>query len=450
MAAPFEPSSKPIPFTATNVINQIRAVFDDLPDTRQTATSNNLKYSVADAAMSAFGVFFTQSPSFLDYQTRMQKKYGKSNAQSILGIHQLPSTNQVRNLLDPVSLETVYPLLAAISDGLYHNGYLAAFRSIGDTLLMPIDGTDFFSSKRISCPCCTQQTLKNGDILYRHTAVTPVIVAPGQSDVIPLPPEFVQPQDGQEKPDCELAAAKRWLNAWGAHYSPWSITVLGDDLYCHQPFCQAAIDQGFQVLLVCKPDSHPLLYEWIADFERTGHLRTIEHTHWDGKQRLTKHYRYMNQVPLRDTDDALMLNWCELIITDADNQVTYQNAWATTHLITDENVAELATAGRARWKVENENNNVLKNQGYHFDHNFGHGKEHLSNLLASLILLAYLLHTTLNWMDATYRTVRRLLPSRRTFFEHLRALIQYFPFDSWEHLMNFMLDALEGEILDST
>lgn len=449
MAYPFS-SSLPTPFTSAGLINKINAVFSDFPDTRKIATSNNLKYAVADAAMSAFGVFFTQSPSFLDYQTRMQKKHGKSNAQSILGIHKLPSMCQVRNLLDPVSPETVYPLLQEISDGLYHNGYLDAFRSIGATLLMPIDGTDFFSSEKISCPCCTCQTLKNGKTLYRHTAVTPVIVAPGKSDVIPLPPEFVQPQDGAEKPDCELAAAKRWLNAWGTHYSPWGITILGDDLYCHQPFCENAIEQGYHLLLVCKPDSHPLLYEWIADFERTDKLNVIERTRWDGKQRLTERYRYMNQVPLRDSDDALMLNWCELTVTDEEGKVTYQNAWATTHLITDENVAGLATAGRTRWKVENENNNVLKNQGYHFKHNFGHGQQHLSNLLATLILLSFLLHTALDWMDTTYHAVRRLLPSRRTFFEHLRALIQYVLFDSWEHLMRFMLDGLEDEIPDSS
>jgi hypothetical protein len=351
MAIPFAASSKPVPFTASSVINKARAVFEHFPDIRKTETSNNLKYAVADAAMSAFGVFFTQSPSFLDYQTRMQKKHGKSNAQSILGIHKLPSMNQVRNLLDPVPPESVYPLLQEIGDGLYHNGYLNAFRSIGDTLLMATDGTESFSSEKISCPCCTTQKLKNGKTLYRHTAVTPVIVAPGQPDVIPLPPEFVRSQDGQEKQDCELAAAKRWLNAWGNHYSPWNITILGDDLYCHQPFCEAAIEHGYHVLLVCKPDSHSALYEWIEDFERTDTLNTIERTRWDGKQRLTERYRYMNQVPLRDSDDALMLNWCEFTVTDEEGKIVYKNAWATTHQITDENIFEIVAAGRARWKA---------------------------------------------------------------------------------------------------
>jgi hypothetical protein len=145
--------------------------------------------------------------------------------------------------------------------------------------------------------------------------VTPVIVAPGQSKVIPLPPEFVRPQDGCNQPDCELATAKRWLNTWEEHYAPWKVTRLGDDLYCHQPFCQNAIDRGFPVLFGCKPDSHPLLYEWIADFERAGPVRTLKRIHWNGRQHLTECYRYMNQVPLRDSDDALMLNWCELMIT---------------------------------------------------------------------------------------------------------------------------------------
>ena len=126
----------------------------------------------------------------------------------------------------------------------------------------------------------------------------------------------------------------------------------------------------------------------------------------------------------------------------------YKNAWATSHTIDDKTVISIASAGRARWKIENENNNVLKNQGYHFDHNFGHGKQHLSNLLATLMILAYLFHTTLDWVDIAYRTVRSLLPSRRTFFEHLRALMQYLPFDSWDALMKFMLNGLGATILD--
>ncbi len=149
--------------------------------------------------MSAFSVFFTQCPSFLDFQERMQKKHNKNNAQSIFGVHQLPSTSQISNLLDPIPPETLYPVLADVGDQLYQNGCLESFRSINNTLLVALDGTDSVSSEKISCPCCTQQLLKNGKTLFRHIVIAPVIVAPGQKQVIPLPLEFVQAQDGHEK-----------------------------------------------------------------------------------------------------------------------------------------------------------------------------------------------------------------------------------------------------------
>ena len=195
-----------------------------------------------------------------------------------------------------------------------------------------------------------------------------MIVAPRQAQVIPLPPEFIQPQDGQDKQDCEIAAGKRWLHTWGTHYAPWGVTILGDDLYCHQPYCEAAIAQGFHLLLACKPDSHATLYEWLADFERSGQVRVIERTRHAGTRRVTERYRYVNQLPLRDSDDALLLNWCELTVTNAHGCTVYHNTWVTTHTINDANVADIAAAGRARWKIENENNNVLKNHGYHVLH----------------------------------------------------------------------------------
>ncbi|BAP56913.1 hypothetical protein THII_2616 [Thioploca ingrica] len=94
-------STKPTSFTARNLINQTRTLVRELPDVRKKKTANHLNYAISEAALSAFSGFFTQSPSWLDYQTRMQKRLGKNQAQSILGIHQIPSANQIRNLLDP-------------------------------------------------------------------------------------------------------------------------------------------------------------------------------------------------------------------------------------------------------------------------------------------------------------------------------------------------------------
>ena len=145
----------------------------------------------------------------------------------------------------------------------------------------------------------------------------------------------------------------------------------------------------------------------------------------DGPQRLTDTYRYFHHLPLRDSADALYVDWCELTTTDAAGRVLYRNSWATSHKVTAETVVALAAVGRSRWKIENENNNTLKTKGYHFEHNYGHGKQHLSAVLATLIILAYLVHTVLDCLDQRYRAVRALLP-RQTFFEHLRAFSSFF------------------------
>ena len=166
-------------------------------------------------------------------------------------------------------------------------------------------------------------------------------------------------------------------------------------------------------------------------------------TRWNGKQRLTDTYRWLNDLPLRDGDDALLVGWCELTTTDPNGEVLYRNAWASSQPISTANLVAVVAAGRSRWKIENENNNTLKTQGYRFEHNYGHGKQHLAALLASLTLLAFLAHTVLDRLDQRYQTVRRQLPSRRTFFEHLRALAQYLPFQSWDQLFDFMLEALK-------
>ena len=262
--------------------------------------------------------------------------------------------------------------------------------------------------------------------IYFHTVVTPVLVCPGRSQVIPLVPEFIVPQDGHEKQDCENAAAKRWLLHHGHRYQSLKVTVLGDDLYCHQPLCELLLQEQFNFILVCRRDSHETLYEHLEGIP----LPTLIRQRWTGKVEETYTYRYLNQVPLRNADDAMLVNWCELIVTRPDGKVVYKNAFATKHTITDQTVEGIVLAGRTRWKVENENNNTLKTKGYNLEHNFGHGKEHLSSFLATLNILSLLFHTLLELLDEKYRLIRAHLPTRKTFFDDLRALTRYLYFES--------------------
>lgn len=399
-----------------------------------------------DAGLSALSVFFTQFPSFLSYQRSMERSKGKSNAQSLFGVHKIPSDNQIRNLLDPVKPEEIFPVFEQVLQVLEEQGQLGSFRSFADTLLIALDGTEYFSSNQIHCPHCSERTLKSGKTNYFHSVVTPVIVAPGQSHVIPLVPEFVIPQDGHDKQDCENAAAKRWLSQHGKRYSALKATILGDDLYCHQPLCQQLLAQQFNFILVCRPESHTTLYEHLEGID----LPTLSTKRWTGKIEETYSYRYLNGVPLKDGNDALLVNWCELTVTRADGKVTYKNSFATNYTITNDNVTEITLAGRTRWKVENEHNNTLKTKGYNLEHNFGHGQQHLASFLATLNILSLLFHTLLERLDEKYQLLRSHLPTRKTFFDDLRALTRYLYFENWDHLLTFMLEGLELSLPSNT
>jgi hypothetical protein len=149
-----------------------------------------------DAALSAFSVFFTQTPSFLAYQRLMEGSKGKSNAQSLFGVHQIPSGNHIRDLLDPVTPEHIFPVFEEILQVLEHQGQLENFRSVANTVLIALDGTEYFSSSQIHCPACSTRILKSGETHYFHSVITPVIVCPRQTYVIPLLPEFIVPLSG--------------------------------------------------------------------------------------------------------------------------------------------------------------------------------------------------------------------------------------------------------------
>ena len=351
--------------------------------------------------------------------------------------------SQIRHMLDSVPPQSLYPVYDQIYDRLREHGIIQSFRGVNNSTLIALDGTWYHSSKKIHCPCCSHLQHTNGEITYYHSAVTPVIVAPGQSEVIALRPEFITPQDGHTKQDCEIAAAKRWLEQNATRYLEGPVTLLGDDLYAHQPFCRRALLHGFHFLFTCKPESHSTLYQWVHLLQPGPALGVSQQRIKVGAHFQTHTYRWANQVPLTEGQDALKVNWCELSVTDKEGKVLYRNAWITDWPITAQNVAALAASGRARWKIENENNNTLKTKGYHLEHNFGHGRQHLSALLVALNILAFLFHTVLAFTDERYRLVRAALPTRKTFFQDMRALTRYLCFPSWEGLLRFMMRGLE-------
>lgn len=401
--------------------------------------SNATRYSLSDGVLGAFSAFFMQSSSFLEHQRQMESHQGKNNAQTLFGMLQIPSVPQIRNILDAFPANGLFGVFHCVYQNLHRSGHLKPFECLGG-LLIALDGTEYFNSQKLHCESCSSHTHKNGSVTYFHGAILPVIVAPEQSQVISLAPEFITPQDGHEKQDCEVAAAKRWVATHASNFVGQPVTLLGDDLYSHQPMCEASLVAGLNFIFTCLPNSHTALYDWLTYLEGIDEVQSLQLKQWNKNVREVYQYRYVNGIPLRDAQPALKVNWCEITLTrESDGKVLYQNAFCTSHWLSAQSVPLVAAAGRCRWKTENENHNVLKTKGYHLEHNFGHGQNHLAACLLTLNLLAFLSHTVLHLTDADYQQIRQKRGTRKGFFQDILSLTKYFLFNSWQALIEFML-----------
>jgi hypothetical protein len=409
-------------------------------------TGQNKQYQVNDAAQAAFAIFFMQSASFLAGQRHLRQSKGKSNAETVFQMERIPTDTHIRNLLDPVSPEEWSDEFRYLLAEVAESGHLSQWQVLDKRLALSLDGVYYFTSQKISCPQCQTKEMAEGSILYTHSAITPVVVVPEGKHVLPYVPEFITPQDGAEKQDCELNAAKRWVEREQETLRHYRAILLGDDLYSKQPLCEQIMTSQCDFIFVCHRDSHPALYALVDAVAGLGRLPTFSQRQWNGQHGEVWTYRYLNDVPLRGGEEALSVNWCDLVIThEQTGAVLYRNEWVTSLALDETITPQIVACGRARWKSENENNNVLKNHGYHIDHNFGHGAVHLTTTLLTLNLLAFLLHTIAQVADELYQQIRHALGPRRTFFNDIRALMRYLIFPDWCSLLKFMFVQLELE-----
>ena len=434
---------EPLPLSFGVLLGYVHQAISRIEDPRQA--SNGTRYSLSDAILAAFSMFFMQSESFLEHQRQMQSRCGQDNAQTLFGLGQIPTTPQIRNILDQLGATLLFGVFERVYRALGQQGYLQPYQCLGGHWLVTLDGTQYFSSQKIHCQQCSTRRYKNGRVTSFHSAILPVIVAPGQAQVIALAPEFVSPQDGSDQQDCEVAAAKRWLQAHVGQFAGQPITLLGDDLYSHQPLCQQCLELGINFSFTALRDSHPALYERLHVLDVLGAIHSLQVRQCHQGTPAIFHYRYTNLVPIRDTQPALLVNWCELLITaEPDGPVLYRNAFITHHRLSADPVAQVVTAGRSRWKTENENHNVLKTKGYHLEHNFGHGHQHLARFLLTLNLLAFLFHTVLHLVDTAYQQIRLQRGTRKGFFQDILTLTKYLLFSSWQHWIVFMLSDVKS------
>jgi hypothetical protein len=430
------------------VLGELREVCAAFPDKRG---GGEVTYSMTDIGLSAFSLFFMQSESFLSYQRSLEEGRKTSNCQTLFGMAKIPTDNHIRSMLDGVDPAHLQPCFDRVVQLLRDGDALTPFQRLaggsgGPRTLIALDGTEYFCSQKLGCAQCLTRRRANGKTEHYHTMLAATIVAPEHNMVVPLMPEFIAPQDGHDKQDCERVAAKRWLAAHGERVADLRPVYLGDDLFACQPVCEAVLATGADFLFVCKQDSHKALYDFIDG--ATPHTHTV--TLKQAGKRLTYHYRWFDAVPLRDGKPALDVNWIGVTVTNPKGKVTYSGAFVTSLPVSRANVAELVACGRARWKIENESFNVLKNNGYHIEHNFGHGKQYLAMMFAAMNLLAFALHTACDCLEQLWQAARAAKATRRRFFEHIRTLAAYLVFPSWCVFMQTLIASKPPPDLEKT
>lgn len=382
--------------------------------------------ALTDVLMSAFALFSLKSPSLLAFD----KERTEGNLQRVYGIERVPCDTAMREILDPVEPESLRPLFTQVFRALQRGKALEEMVFVDGHYLLALDGTGYFSSQQIHCASCLETHPRSGPVTYRHQMLGAALVHPDQRAVIPLMPEPIIKQDGTDKNDCERNAAKRFITKLRQEHPHLKVIVTEDSLSSNAPHIEVLHDHHCHYILGVKEGDHPFLFQQVAAAEQAGRVTYYERD--DPKTGLHHRFRFVSDVPLNAANADLHVNFLESWET-VHGQVQHWS-WVTDLRVNKGTVYQLMRGGRARWRIENETFNTLKNQGYHFEHNFGHGYQHLSVVFAVLMMLAFLVDQVQQLCCPLFQAVWAKLGSKRRLWEKMRALFYAYALTSMRHL----------------
>jgi len=417
--------------SADALFSVVRSGFAAIPDYRLSDT----EISLTDALMAAFALFSLKSPSLLAFD----KHRVEGNLGTIYAIDHVPCDTQMREILDPVSPESVRPLFRSVFGQLQRGKALEAMMFLDDYYLLALDGTEYFSSKTIHCASCLHKVHRNGSITYYHQMLGAALVHPDQRAVIPLMPEPIVKQDGTGKNDCERNAAKRFIAKLRKDHPHLKFIVTEDSLRSNAPHIETLHAHGLHYILGVKDGDHAYLFAQVQAAEQAGRVTSYERH--DRAARVVHRFRFVNDVPLNTSHRDVRVNFIEY--WEVGEHKVQHFSWVTDLRVSPRNVYHLMRGGRARWKIENETFNTLKNQGYHFEHNYGHGTQHLSVVFAMVMMLAFLVDQTQQLCCALFQAVWAKLGSKRLLWERMRALFYDYALKSMRQLLEALFYGLE-------
>ena len=417
--------------SADALFGLVRNGFAHIPDYRLSEPD----ISLADALMAAFAMFSLKAPSLLAFD----KERAEGNLHTIYGIERVPCDTYMREILDPVSPKWLRPVFTSVFRQLQRGKALEAMTFLDGHYLLALDGTEYFSSKTIHCASCLHRVHRNGSITYAHQMLGAAIIHPDMRAVIPLMPEPIVRHDGTSKNDCERNAAKRFVAKLRQDHPHLKFIVTEDSLSSNAPHIETLQHYALPYILGVKEGDHSFLFQQVQVAEHAGRVTSYERH--DRAAGLVHRFRFVNDVPLNASNADLRVNFIEYWeVGDAKVQ---HFSWVTDLRVNKRNVYALMRGGRARWKIENETFNTLKNQGYNFEHNYGHGEQHLSVVFAMLMMLAFLVDQTQQLCCALFRAVWTKLGSKRLLWERLRALFYDYRLESMRELLEALLYGFE-------
>jgi hypothetical protein len=417
--------------SADALLRLVHTGFDHIPDDRAA----DADMSLTDALMSAFALFSLKSPSLLAFD----KERTESNLHTIYGIQRVPCDTHMREILDPVSPESLRPVFKSVLTQLQRGKALEPMVFLDDRYLLALDGTGYFSSNTIHCASCLHQVHRNGTITYAHQMLGAAIIHPDQRAVIPLMPEPIVQQDGTDKNDCERNATKRFMAKLRKDHPHLKFIVTEDSLSSNAPHIETLHAHGLRYILGVKDGDHAFLFEQVQAADHAGRVTFYERH--DRAAGVVHRFRFVNDMPLNASHPDVRINFIEYWEIGATKVQHF--SWVTDLRVSKRNVYHLMRGGRARWKIENETFNTLKNQGYHFEHNYGHGTQNLSVVFAMVMLLAFLVDQTQQLCCALFQAVWAKLGSKRLLWERMRALFYDYALVSMRQLLEALLHGLK-------
>jgi len=408
--------------SADALLRLVHSGFANIPDDRP----DDVDISLADVLMSAFAMFSLKSPSLLAFD----QQRAEGNLHTIYGIERVPCDTYMREILDPVSPKSLRPVFKSLFRQLQRGKALEEMVFLDGYYLLALDGTGYFSSTTIHCESCLQRVHRNGSITYYHQMLGAAIIPPDVRTVIPLMPEPIGTHDGTDKNDGERNAAKRFIVKLRQDHPHLKFIVTEDSLSSNAPHIETLQNHALHFILGVKEGDHTFLFQQVQAAEHAGRVTAYERH--DRAARVVHRFRFVNDVPLNASHVDVRVNFIEYWELGEDKVQHF--SWVTDLRVSTRNVFRLMRGGRARWKIENETFNTLKNQGYNFEHNYGHGTQNLAVVFATVMMLAFLVDQAQQLCCAWFQAVWAKLGSKRLLWERMRALFYDYAFASMRQL----------------